>query len=316
MTLKPQDVQKTAAAFDGTKSLETAMKETDRDEKVVDLPVDKIAPNRFQPRKYFDRESLEELANSIRTKGVLEPVVVRRIDTEDSPFLFELAIGERRLRASKLAGKETIPAIVREISDKEMKSRALIENLQREDLTAFETMMSIKDIKEDFDSVEDVMNEANLKKRSVEQYLRFHSEISSVPDVFLIVEKQQADLRKGDLDTVSNIMNALRKYSKSDKRELERFLRKAKEKGVKVAAENLLRKIQLNRKQTAEGRRELGDNNGGFLCETEKAITLKITVDKNRAIPEERADKIKEEIDNFLLKIEKLVKTVPQEAGT
>ncbi len=103
----------------------------DRDKNI--LPISEIRPNPYQPRKNFDQDKLKELAESIREHGVFQPIIVRKaIDG------YELIAGERRLRASKLAGKEDIPAIVVEFSDKEMMEISLLENIQREDLNAVE----------------------------------------------------------------------------------------------------------------------------------------------------------------------------------
>ncbi len=97
---------------------------------VQHIEIDKIVPNPFQPRKTFNEEALQELALSIREFGVIQPLLVRSI----SGGVYELVAGERRLRASKLAGLVHVPVIVKELDDKEMAELAMIENLQREDL--------------------------------------------------------------------------------------------------------------------------------------------------------------------------------------
>lgn len=102
-------------------------------ETILELAIAEIVPNPFQPRAYFDPAQLEELASSIREYGVLQPIIVRLVDGQ-----YQLVSGERRFRASKLAGKETIPALIRQLEDREVAEMALIENLQREDLNYFE----------------------------------------------------------------------------------------------------------------------------------------------------------------------------------
>ena len=102
-------------------------------EQVQQIQLDQIRPNPFQPRRTFDEASLEELSDSIRRQGVLQPVVVRPMG--DS---YELIVGERRWRASAKAGLKEIPAIVRHVSDEEMMAQALVENIQREDLNPIE----------------------------------------------------------------------------------------------------------------------------------------------------------------------------------
>ena len=100
---------------------------------IQDIALDKIEPNPYQPRQHFDQARLEELAQSIKEFGLLEPVIVRRKGT-----VYELAAGERRVRAAQLAGLEEIPAIVRDYDDLEMMQVGLIENLQRENLNPIE----------------------------------------------------------------------------------------------------------------------------------------------------------------------------------
>lgn len=119
--------------------------QADAEKTIQELPVAQIRANQFQPRKEFDDEALEELKESIRQYGVLQPVLVRK-----TPQGYELIAGERRLRASKQAGLETIPAIVRDYTDSEMTEVALIENLQREDLTAIEEAMAYNKLLTDF----------------------------------------------------------------------------------------------------------------------------------------------------------------------
>ena len=112
---------------------EELMEEENKSETILELSIADIQPNPFQPRLYFDPTQLEELASSIREYGVLQPVIVRVVDGR-----YQLVSGERRFRASRLAEKETIPALVRQLSDCEVAEMALIENLQREDLNYFE----------------------------------------------------------------------------------------------------------------------------------------------------------------------------------
>jgi len=104
------------------------------DARVEYIDIDKIRPNPYQPRKKFNKTSLEELASSIKAFGVIQPINVRKI----GDGYFELVAGERRLKASKLAGLETIPSIVMVVMDQDSAILALIENLQREDLNFFE----------------------------------------------------------------------------------------------------------------------------------------------------------------------------------
>lgn len=103
------------------------------EKEIFEIPLTDIMPNRFQPREIFDDEALQELAQSIKTHGVIQPIIVRKIGDK-----FEIIAGERRYRASQLAGKTTIPALIRDIDNKEAAKVALLENLQRRDLSPIE----------------------------------------------------------------------------------------------------------------------------------------------------------------------------------
>ncbi|GCF92383.1 chromosome partitioning protein ParB [Enterococcus florum] len=105
-----------------------------KNDQVIEISLSELRPNPYQPRKSFDETSLQELANSIEQSGVFQPIIVRKSTVKG----YELIAGERRFRASKLAGKETIPAIVREFDEEAMMQIAVLENLQREDLNPLE----------------------------------------------------------------------------------------------------------------------------------------------------------------------------------
>ncbi|WP_034551629.1 ParB/RepB/Spo0J family partition protein [Carnobacterium funditum] len=103
-------------------------------ERIQEINLEEIRPNPYQPRKTFDEEALNELARSIKQSGVFQPIILR----ESTIKGYEIIAGERRFRASKLAGKSTIPAIIREFDEEKMMEVAVLENLQREDLTSLE----------------------------------------------------------------------------------------------------------------------------------------------------------------------------------
>ena len=112
-------------------------------EEIVDIRLDELRSNPYQPRKVFDENALNELAQSIREHGVFQPIIVKK-----SIRGYEIIAGERRVKASRLAGLETIPAIVREFNDTEMMEIALLENLQRENLNPFEEALAYQKIME------------------------------------------------------------------------------------------------------------------------------------------------------------------------
>lgn len=117
-------------------------KEKNNSEEVVKIPIDLIIPNRYQPRTVFDEEKIEELSRTIHTHGVIQPIVVRRLDGDR----YEIIAGERRYRAMKKLNWTEVPAIVRDLNDKETASIALIENLQREELTAIEEALAYQQL--------------------------------------------------------------------------------------------------------------------------------------------------------------------------
>lgn len=111
-------------------------------EEVVDIDLEKIEPNPFQPRRHFNDEALNELAESIRINGVLQPVIVKKISNQG----YILVTGERRCRASRIAGFSTVPAIVRDYNNQYLAELALLENIQREDLTIVEEAQAYQNV--------------------------------------------------------------------------------------------------------------------------------------------------------------------------
>lgn len=128
---------------------------------VVQLAIADIDPNREQPRKTFDEEALNELAESIRTYGVIQPIVVTPVGKR-----FMIIAGERRFRASTIAGKKEIPAIIRHYTAQEIKEISLIENLQREDLTPIEAARAIRTLMTEFNMTQEVAADRIGKSRS------------------------------------------------------------------------------------------------------------------------------------------------------
>jgi ParB family transcriptional regulator, chromosome partitioning protein len=130
---------------------------------VKKLPVEFIIANRANPRRTFDSEQLEELTNSIREKGVMQPLLVR---PSDDPNIFELIAGERRWRAAQKAGLHDVPVIVRDVGDKEALELAIIENVQRADLNPLEEAMGYGQLIEQFDYTQQDLAQVIGKSRS------------------------------------------------------------------------------------------------------------------------------------------------------
>ncbi|MBS4024947.1 MAG: ParB/RepB/Spo0J family partition protein [Clostridia bacterium] len=140
----------TGAGTNYDDSLDTATK----------IPANNIMPNQFQPRKYFDRESLEELAQSIKEHGIVQPLAVRKKGDK-----YELIAGERRLRAAKIAGLTEVPAVVLELEDRQMAEVSLIENVQREDLNPIEEAFSYHKLINEFNITQEELAKRVGKSR-------------------------------------------------------------------------------------------------------------------------------------------------------
>src|SRR3989339_954276 len=135
-----------------------------RGEEIARIPTDKIKPNKYQARKRFDIDKLNELAHSIKEKGVIQPLIV---SPSLIPGQYELIAGERRYRASKMAGLKEVPAIIRQATDKERFQISLIENIQREDLDPIEEASGYKSIMDEFRLTQEELAKLVGKERSV-----------------------------------------------------------------------------------------------------------------------------------------------------
>nr|WP_321411819.1 ParB/RepB/Spo0J family partition protein [uncultured Allomuricauda sp.] len=136
---------------------------------VVELDINSIEVNPFQPRSNFNDETLEELASSIRELGIIQPITVRKLDFNK----FQLVSGERRFRASKLVGLETIPAYIRIANDQESLEMALVENIQRQDLDPIEIALSYQRLIDEIEITQEKLSDRVGKKRStITNYLR------------------------------------------------------------------------------------------------------------------------------------------------
>ena len=160
-------------------SFEKQIYETTNSDEIIELNLDEIRPNPYQPRKVFKEESLKELAESIKINGVFQPIIVKK-----SIKGYDLVAGERRFRASKLAGKQTIPAIIRDFSENQMIEIALLENLQRENLNVIEEALAYKSMIEKLNLTQEELSTKVSKSRShitnILGLLRLPSEIQKM----------------------------------------------------------------------------------------------------------------------------------------
>ena len=136
---------------------------------IAEIAIEYIQTNPFQPREHFDAEALQELADSIKVHGIIQPITLRRLSEKE----YQLISGERRFQASKLAGLESIPAYIRTANDQQMLEMALIENIQRENLNAIEIALSYQRMLSELDMKQEELGDRVGKKRTtVNNYLR------------------------------------------------------------------------------------------------------------------------------------------------
>lgn len=194
-------------------------------EGVTEMDVDKIFPNPNQPRKHFDEEALQELASSIKLHGVIQPLVVNK--TDDGTYM--IIAGERRWRASKLAGMSKIPVVIKNYTEKQIKEISIIENLQREDLNPIEAARAIKQLMDEYNLTQETVSDRIGKSRSsVANTLRL---LQLYPDVINMIE--QGKLSSGHarclvvVDDVTQQIKLARQASdgKMSVRELEKAVK-------------------------------------------------------------------------------------------
>ena len=142
-------------------NFEKQIYETTPADEIIEINLDEIRPNPYQPRKIFKEDALQELANSIKENGVFQPIIVKK-----SIKGYDLVAGERRFRASKIAGKQTIPAIIRDFSEQQMIEIALLENLQRENLNVIEEALAYKTMIEKLNLTQEELSNKVSKSRS------------------------------------------------------------------------------------------------------------------------------------------------------
>ena len=163
------------------KIIDEAKEESD----IVEIPLTEIRSNPYQPRKEFDEESLKEFAESIKEHGVIQPIIVKK-----SIKGYELVAGERRTRASKMAGKETIPAIIRDFNDDEMMEIALVENIQREDLNPVE----------EAEALSKIIEKNNLtQEEASKKFGKSRSYITNILGLLKLPEKAKNYLKDGKI---------------------------------------------------------------------------------------------------------------------
>lgn len=201
-------------------------------EKVVELNISEVEPTLNQPRKVFDKEKLEELANSIKENGVLQPILV--VKDENG---YTIVAGERRWRAAKIAGLKVIPAIIKDYTDSRKKQVALIENIQREDLNPYEKALGIRNLMDKYGLTQEEVSKRIGKSRSaVSNTVRI---LNLAPDVLEFVK--QGKLTEGHCKALAAITDQKRQYEMAV-RMIERgeSVRQAEQKNLRAKKEKYL----------------------------------------------------------------------------
>ncbi|MGD8176134.1 ParB/RepB/Spo0J family partition protein [Marinimicrobium sp. ARAG 43.8] len=157
------------------------------DGRLAQLPVEMIQRGRYQPRRDMHPEALEELADSIKAQGVMQPIVVRLV----GPEKYEIIAGERRWRATQLAGLDKIPAVIRDVPDEAAIAMALIENIQREDLNPIEEAMALKRLQDEFELTQNEVAQAVGKSRTT---------VTNLLRLIALSDEVKTLLERGDLE--------------------------------------------------------------------------------------------------------------------
>jgi len=230
--------------------------DTSKDGTLKAIPLDRLQRGKYQPRRDIHPEALEELAESIKAQGVMQPIVVRPI-AEDQ---YEIIAGERRWRASQLVGLDTIPAVIRDVPDETAIALALIENLQREDLNPIEEALALKRFQEEFELTQQEVAEAVGKSRTA---------VTNILRLLNLSDEVRTLLEHGDLE-----MGHARCLLSLDSGGQKRVARQIVAKGLSVRqAEALVRKTQQE-----EDRLEPEENTDRDIKELEERLGEKVGV--------------------------------------
>ena len=249
-------------------SFESNILESADESDIKEIPLSEIRSNPYQPRKKFDEEALKELAESIKHYGVFQPVIVKK-----SIKGYDLIAGERRVKASKLAGLEKIPAIIKDFSDELMREIALLENLQRENLTAIELAWAYKGI---IDSLhitqEELANKLGKSRSSVTNILGLLNLPSSVQNMVLDGKLSMGHARE------------LSKFSDSDK--IKEYAKKIVDDGLSVRdIEEMSKNTDVSKKNPIKKENSNKDSEYGYI---ERALGeylgTKVKITNNKVI--------------------------------
>jgi len=245
-------------------TFETNILDSSSDEDIKQIALSEIRSNPYQPRKRFDDEALKELAESIKTYGVFQPIIVKK-----SIKGYDLVAGERRVKASKLAGLETIPAIIKDFSDELMREIALLENLQRENLTAIELAWAYKNIIDSLDITQDELaNKLGKSRSSVTNTLGLLNLPTSVQDMVL-----DGSLSMGHARELSKL---------DDKEKVMEYAKRIVSDGLSVREVEILSKAQADKKRNPINRGNKESEYSYIERELRETFDSKVKVSKNK----------------------------------
>ncbi len=194
-TKKPKGLGRGLEALLGPKVVDAASPDAQENGRVAQLPsslpVTELVAGQYQPRTHMDEGALYELAESIKLQGVMQPILVRQLTSGDNAGKYEIIAGERRFRASKLAGLDSVPVLVRDVPDEAAAAMALIENMQREDLNPLEEAQGLQRLVKEFGLTHEQAAQAIGRSRSA---------ASNLLRLLQLAEPVQTMLMAGDLD--------------------------------------------------------------------------------------------------------------------
>ena len=245
-------------------TFENNIMETATENDIKEIPVSEIRPNPYQPRKTFNEEALNELAESIKNYGVFQPIIVKK-----SIKGYDLIAGERRLRASKLAGLSKIPAIVKDFTDDEMREISLLENIQRENLTAIELAWAYKGIIDNLDIRQEDLAKKIGKSRS---------HITNTLGLLNLPEDVQKMILNGEIS-----MGHARVLSKmEDGEEVSELADKIVKENMSVHSLEEISKNQNIKKRAPITRREINSDYSQIESEMREILGTKVKIDNKK----------------------------------
>ena len=246
-------------------SFEKAVYETATREEIIDINLSELRANPYQPRKVFDTEALQELAESIKEHGVFQPIIVKK-----SIKGYEIIAGERRVKASQMAGLEEIPAIIRDFNDTQMMEIALLENLQRENLNAIEEANAYKKLQETL-----VLTQEDLAKRLGKS----RSHITNMLGLLSLPEMIQQEIINNNIS-----MGHARVLSKlSDREQQQELVDKIIKDGINVRElEELSQKPQVAKINPQKPREKVTNEYSYLQEELSEKLGTKVTIKKNK----------------------------------